>query len=71
MLTKFTHRKHENSTKTTHILAGYVYIYDIPARSKYPEENKNRYKFEQKIRNSEPFSFLIYHMIFRKSYVSH
>ena len=40
MLTKFTHRKHENSTKTTHILAGYVYIYDIPARSKYPDFSK-------------------------------
>ena len=34
-----------------HTVVGYVYIYDIPAsdskpKSKYPDENKNRYKLE-------------------------
>ena len=49
MLTKFTHIKHESNT-----VAGYVYIYDIPARNKYPkskhsDKNKNRNKFKLKI----------------------
>ena len=41
--------KHENNNY--HTIAEYVCIYDIPAsdskpKTKYPDENKNRYKFE-------------------------
>ena len=45
--TKFTHIKHENITKSP----VRIFICDIPARdnipkSKYPDEIKNKYKFE-------------------------